>query len=84
MASKKEAIGEILKDQAITNLELLYDELIGDDYLAKDINKMQDNRRPIRNCLSCENFEKGSCKLTDKEMEECIRNKWKYYAERKE
>lgn len=48
MVSKRELIGEVLKDQAINNLELLYDELIGgDEYLAKDLNNIKD-KEPTR------------------------------------
>ena len=49
MANKGEIIGEVLKDQAITNLELLYDELIGgDEYVAKDLNNIKDIPEPPR------------------------------------
>lgn len=40
--TKREIYGEILKDQYITNAELLFNELIGGtEYLINDINKMQ-------------------------------------------
>ncbi len=56
-ATKREIYGEILKDQYLTNAELLFNELIGGtEYLVNDINKMQEER--TKDCTEQDYYEK--------------------------
>lgn len=82
MESKRKIYGEILKDQAITNLELLYDELIGgEEYLMRDIEERKKAELKVRYrsdrerlaagdhiCLNCRYWVDSKC--TSKKFKE--------------
>ena len=68
-------IGQVLKDQAMTNLELLYDEFIGvDEYETEKINK------PIieDGCIGCKKYKDKKCIHGIKYAIECIDNDYKF------
>lgn len=80
--NKKTIIGEMLKDQAITNLEILYDELIGDDYLVQDLKDIKIDSQKHRSCITCANWQHGSCIHSLEDFNKCVDNKFFMYKEK--
>lgn len=71
--SKKEVIGEVLKDQFITNAELLFNELIGKEYIATKDADNDDNETDYYEGMAEE--EKSNSEIFHKI---CRNNKCKY------
>lgn len=80
MINKRAITGEALKDQAITNLELLYDELIGgEEYLLKDVSNIKDKKTIIEDgCVGCKNYKDKKCIHGIRHGIECIDGDYKF------
>ena len=72
---RRDVIGEVLKDQAMTNLELLYDEFIGtDEYETQKIEKLKIED----GCTGCKHYDNKKCLHGIRHGIECIDNDYKY------